>query len=192
MAQFNIRQYNEMLDSNSIKVIYSGPIWSSGIDGIAEMLLKRLEFDDISLNASQAVFSIFVEQMNNIMMYSADKERKTSSEGDSLEVSKGIFILGIKDAKYFIQCGNVVTEYSAQILKTRIDHLNTLDKKGLRQYYKQQLHAENDNPESKGAGIGLIEIARRASAPIEYKLEPYSEGLHYFTMYITVQQGGNE
>jgi len=192
MAQLNIRQYNEMLDSKSIKVIYSGPVWSSGIDGVAEMLLKRLEFDDTPLNASQSVFSIFVEQMNNIMMYSADKEHKISSQGDSSEVSKGIFILGIRDANYFIQCGNVVTEYSAKILKARIDYLNTLDKKGLRQFYKQQIHAENDNPESKGAGIGLIEIARRASAPIEYELEPYSNDLQYFTMYITVQQGGNE
>lgn len=190
--KFNIRQYNEMLDSNSIKVIYSGPVWASGIDGIAEMLLKRLEFDDISLNALQSVFSIFVEQMNNIMMYSADKEHKTGSQSNSLEISKGIFILGVQDAEYFIQCGNVVTEYSAGILKKRIDYLNTLDKKELRQYYRQQMRAENDNPESKGAGIGLIEIARRASAPIEYELEPYSDSLQYFTMYITVQQGGKE
>ena len=190
--KFNIRQYGKMLDSNHIKVIYSGPVWASGIDGMAEMLLKRLEFDDIPLNASQSVFSIFVEQMNNMMMYSADKEHRTNSESNPLEISKGIFILGVQDTEYFIQCGNVVTNYSAEILKTRIDYLNTLDKKGLRQYYKQQMHAENSNLESKGAGVGLIEIARRASAPIDYEFEPYGDGLQYFTIYITVQQGGKQ
>jgi hypothetical protein len=190
--KFNIRQYGKMLDSNHIKVIYSGPVWANGIDGMAEMLLKRLEFDDIPLNASQSVFSIFVEQMNNMMMYSADKEHRTNSEGNPLEISKGIFILGVQDTEYFIQCGNVVTNYSAEILKTRIDYLNTLDKKGLRQYYKQQMHAENSNLESKGAGVGLIEIARRASAPIDYEFEPYSDGLQYFTIYNTVQQGGKQ
>jgi len=190
--KFNIRQYGKMLDSNHIKVIYSGPVWASGIDGMAEMLLKRLEFDDIPLNASQSVFSIFVEQMNNMMMYSADKEHRTNSEGNPLEISKGIFILGVQDTEYFIQCGNVVTNYSAEILKTRIDYLNTLDKKGLRQYYKQQMHAENTNLESKGAGVGLIEIARRASAPIDYEFEPYGDGLQYFTIYITVKQGGKQ
>jgi hypothetical protein len=181
-----------MLDNYHVKVIYSGPLWASGIDGMAEMLLKRLEFDDIPLNAFQSVFSIFVEQMNNMMMYSADKERRTNSEGNPLEISKGIFILGVQDTEYFIQCGNVVTNYSAEILKTRIDYLNTLDKKGLRQYYKQQMHAENSNLESKGAGVGLIEIARRASAPIDYEFEPYGNGLQYFTIYITVQQGGKQ
>ena len=189
---FNIRQYGKMLEDNKISVIYSGPICSNGIDGIAEMLLKRLEFDELPLNASQAVFSIFVEQMNNMLMYSAEKEFKNYCENSREELSKGIFILGIHDTAYFIQTGNVVSNNSAEILKTRIDYLNTLDKKELRQYYKRQLNTENDNLESRGAGIGLIEIARRASGPIRYTLEPHENDLQYFTMYITVQQGGKE
>jgi hypothetical protein len=52
--------------------------------------------------------------------------------------------------------------------------------------------SDNDNPESKGAGIGLIEIARRAYGPIEYDFKPYGEGRQYFTMYATVRQGGKE
>jgi len=71
-------------------------------------------------------------------------------------------------------------------LKERIDFLNTLDKKELRQFYKEQMKAENDNPESKGAGLGLTEIARRATSKIEYEFIPYGEGLSYFTMYVTV------
>lgn len=190
--KLNILEYGKMLESYNISVIYSGPIWANGIDGIAEMLLRRLELDNTSLNTSQFVFSIFVEQMNNILMYSAEKELKSLTEGEQHDVSKGIFILGVQDKNYFIQCGNVVTDSSAEILKTRIDYLNTLDKKELRKYYKQRMSEENSNPESKGAGIGLIEIARRASGLIEYDLEPYGEGLQYFTMYVSIHQGGKE
>ena len=187
----NIRQYGKMLEDNQISVIYSGPICANGIDGMAEMLLKRLEFDDIPLNSSQSIFSIFVELMNNMLMYS-EKEFKNHSEEERKEMSKGIFILGAHDGMYFIQTGNVITNTNAEILKTRIDYLNTLDKKELRNYYKQQLSAKNDNPESRGAGIGLIEIARRATDSIKYELESYGDGLYYFTMYITVTQGGKE
>ena len=190
--KFNIREYSKMLADNNIHVIYSGPLWASGIDGIAEMLLKRLEFDDLSFNASQSVFSIFVEQINNMMMYSAEKDLKNDSEGNQLEISKGNFILGIQDTTYFVQSGNLVTDNNAKILKSRIDHLNALDKKELRQYHKQLLYAEDDNPQSKGAGIGLIEIARRASDTITYEFEPHSDGLQYFTMYITIRQGGKK
>ncbi|MDR3000086.1 MAG: SiaB family protein kinase [Fibromonadaceae bacterium] len=187
---FNIRQYKKMLEENHVEVIYSGPIWASSIDGIAELLLKRLEYEEIPLSASQSVFSVFVEQMSNIMMYSAEKEKLISSSGALMEASKGIYILGIQGSTYFIQTGNVVTESSAEILKERIERLNSMDKKELRQYYKQQMLADNDNPESKGAGIGLIEIARRASVPISYEFDSLGNGLLYFTMNVIIKQGG--
>jgi hypothetical protein len=190
--KFDARRYEKMLEDNHIQVIYSGHIWASGVNSLAEMLLNRLVFDDMPFSTSQSIFSIFIEQINNMMMYSADKERKTDSSGNQLEISRGIIILGVQDMTYFIQCGNMVSDKNAEILKARIDYLNTLDKKELRQFYKQQLNAENDNPESKGAGIGLIEIARRASGPIVYEFEPLSDGLQYFSMYITVKQGEKE
>jgi hypothetical protein len=181
-----------MLSDNNIHVVYSGPIWASGVDGMAEMLTKRLEFDDLPLSASQSVFSIFVEQVNNMMMYSAEKETKNDSEGHLQEISKGTIILGTQDNTYFVQSGNVVSNNNARILKSRIDYLNTLNKKELRQYHKERIKSENDNPESKGAGIGLIEIARRSSFPIEYEFEAYNDELQYFSMYITITQGGKE
>ncbi|MCL2284658.1 MAG: SiaB family protein kinase [Fibromonadales bacterium] len=188
----NILQYSKMLQKNNIEVIYSGPILASSIDSMAEMLLKRLEKEDIPLNASQSVFSVFVEQMNNMFMYSAEKIYQANSDGVLEKASRGIYILGVQDGEYFIQTGNAVTANSAAILKTRIDHLNTLDKKELRKYYKQRMMADNDNPESRGAGIGLIEIARRASSPIEYDFEPLENDLQYFTMHVTIKQRGKE
>jgi len=185
-----LREYKKMMDDHQIQIIYDGPIWASGIDGWAEVLLKRLEYEEPATNVSQSVFSVFVEQMNNMLMYSAEKDVQTRADGKQTETSKGIFILGVHNSQYFIQTGNTVTAASADILKTRIDFLNTLDKKGLRQYYRQQINEENKNPESRGAGIGLTEIARRASAPIKYEFEPIDDRLRFFTMYVTIGHGG--
>jgi len=188
--KLDIEEYNEMLDRNNIRVIYSGPIWSDGIDGMAEMMRKRLEFDDVPYNASKSVFSIFVEQINNMMMYAANKEINAGGESVKKEIAKGVFVLGFQGDTYFVQTGNLVSNQNAEILKERIDYLNTLDKKQLRQYHKERLNSENDNPESKGAGIGLIEVARRSSSPIEYSFKSRGENLQYFTMYLTIAQGG--
>jgi hypothetical protein len=172
--KFNIRKYSKELEDNNIHLIYNGPIWADGIDGISEMLLKRLELDDMPLSASQSVFSIFVEQANNMLMYSVDK--------------KGIFIVGLQDRMYFIQSGSVASDSGAEILKSRIDYLNSLNKNELREYYKQQMQASTENTHSKGAGLGLMEIARRAAGPIEYSFERHSDGLQYFSSYVTVKQ----
>lgn len=177
--KINLRRYSELMNADNITVMYNGPIWAGGIDGMVEMLLKRLEYEELPMSASQSILSVFVEQMNNMLMYSAEKES---------EISKGIFILGVKDAAYFIQTGNAVTKSNAAILQKRIDHLNTLDKKQLRQFFKERVKSDNENPESKGAGLGLIEISRRASKPLEYEFEPLGDELLYFTMYITIKQ----
>jgi hypothetical protein len=184
--RLNILEYSKLLAEHNVSIIYSGPLWAEGIDGMAEFLQKRLDMDDMSLNVSQAVFSVFVEQMNNMLMYSAEKEKRERSETGAVETSTGVFVLGSYDKSYYVQTGNVIKNSSIELLKERIDFLNTLDKKELRQFYKEQMKAENDNPESKGAGLGLTEIARRATSKIEYEFTPYGEGLSYFTMYVTV------
>jgi len=184
--RLNILEYGRLLTEHNISMIYNGPLWSEGIDGMAEFLQKRLDMDDMPLSASQAVFSVFVEQMNNMLMYSAEKEKHEHPETGAKETSSGVFVLGSHDKSYYVQTGNVIKNSSVGLLKERIDYLNTLDKKELRQYYKEQMKAENDNPESRGAGLGLTEIARRATSKIEYEFIPYGEGLSYFTMYVTV------
>ena len=183
---FNVPEYVKILSKHNIAVIYSGPVWSGGIDGMSEMLQRRLDIDNLTLDISHSVFSVFVEQMNNMLMYSADKEILTAKDGAKAEVSKGIFVLGVKEKTYFVYTGNVLTNHSAEILKERIEHLNTLDKKELRKYYKERLKSENDNPESKGAGLGLIEIARRATSKIAYNLTEHDDGRQYFTIYVEI------
>jgi hypothetical protein len=184
--RLNILEYSRMLADNNISIIYSGPLWAEGIDGMAEFLQRRLDMDDMPLNVSQSVFSVFVEQMNNMLMYSAEKGKQEHSGIGIMEASRGVFVLGSHDKSYYIQTGNVVKNSNVEILKSRIDLLNTLDKKELRNLYKEQLRSDNDNPESRGAGLGLTEIARRASSKIEYEFVPYSDGLSYFTMYVTI------
>jgi len=182
----DMTEYNGMIKKLNIIMIYSGPVWQDGIKDIADLFQTRLDIDDISGSAAKSIFSVFVEQVTNVLMYSAEKKRFPQPGKDPIDISTGTLILGCKGQTYFIQTENAVKNESAELIKSRIDYLNTLDKKELRQYYKERLGADNDNPESQGAGLGLIEIARRATAPIEYKFEPISESISCFTMYVEI------
>lgn len=179
-------EYYTMVKEKGLSIIYSGPIWADGVEGLGNTLRKRLEFDALPLSSSQAVFSVFVEQMNNMLMYSTDKDSHQSRDGGEFDVSSGVFVLGSRDRQYFLQSGNMMETKDAPLMKERIDHLNTLDKNGLRQYYKEQIKTDNPNHGSKGAGLGLIEIARRASSKIEYRFQPLAEGKTFFSMFVTI------
>jgi len=178
----NMLEYYNMTKKFDVDLIYSGALWADGIEGLGTTLRKHMEFEHLSLSASHSVFSVFVEQMNNMLMYAVEREEV---EGHP-NVPKGVFVLASKDKVYYAQSGNVMRAESAELVRNRIDHLNTMDKPTLRKYYKEQIRNEDTNPESKGAGIGLIEIAKRASAPIEYIFTPYNEGLVFFAMSVTI------
>ena len=192
--------WHKMMNDKKITLIYSGPLWSEGIGGLAGTLKWRFEIDQLPLHTSQEVFSVFVEQMNNMLMYSSEKtlfktknDKETSLNEVSEEITeapKGTFILGKDNNKYFIQTGNVMKNESIELIKNRINYLNTLDKNELRKFYKEQTRLYNNNPESKGAGLGFIEIARRISSKIEYSFTPYDEGHSFFSFYVTI--GGEE
>lgn len=183
---FDMLEYYNMLKRNNVNIIYSGPIWADGVEGIGGTLRKRLELDDLPLSASQSVFSVFVEQMNNMLLYSSEKQTFHMPDKKPFGVSSGVFILGAQDKKYFLQSGNVMKDDGVSTIRDRIDYLNTLDKAQMRKFYKEQIKQENKNPESKGAGLGLIEIARRASSKIEYSFTPLGDGLTFFAMYVEI------
>ena len=178
--------WHRMLHDKRITLIYSGPLWSEGIGGIAGTLKKRLEFDALPMETSQEVFSVFVEQMNNMLMYSAEKVQFETTDKKQAESPKGTFILGKEGKTYFVQTGNVMKNASVESVKNKIDYLNTLNKEELRKYYKKQMKLPSGNLESKGAGLGFIEIARRTSSKIKYSFVPYDEGLTFFSLYVTI------
>lgn len=183
----DILGYYNLVKDNNISMIYNGPIWAEVVEEIGMTLKKRLEIDDLSLVQSQSVFSVFVEQMYNVLHYSAEKERFLNEElGKEFDVATGIFVLGSQDKRYYMQCGNKIRTDQVALIKERIDLLNTMDKVELRKYYKERLKADDDNPDSKGAGIGLIEIARRASSKMEYSFAPLADGYSFFTLCVYV------
>jgi hypothetical protein len=182
----NMREQTNSYKDMNINISYSGPMWEDGIIGLSEMVRTSLSGDDLPLKASKAIFSVFVEQVTNMLMYSEEKDANAKKSNE--KVAMGMMVLGNKGKTYFIQTGNAIKSGNAHVIAERIDYLNTLDKKGLRQYHREKLRTKNDNPDSKGAGLGLIEIARRASAPIKYSFEKLDEKFSYFSMYVEISQ----
>jgi len=182
----DFKSYNKIFADPEIILVYNGPLWSGGIYSMAEMFRQYLDLDGQPSKASLAVFAVFIEQLNNMMMHSAERVHISHPDGESSESPKGSFIVGISGDSYHIQAGNAVTLKDSETLKARIDHLNSLSKKEILDDYKERLRAESDQTDSKGAGIGLTEIAWRASSKLEYDFATREDGSLYFNIYVTV------
>lgn len=87
---------------------------------------------------------------------------------------------------YVVSAGNVVEDADGQRLLERVSQLASLDKAELKSLYKEQLRRPRDEQQSSGAGLGLIEIARKTTAPLECSLDPLEAGRAFFTLRATI------
>lgn len=174
--------YQEAKGKNVI-FYYCGPIAHASIEGVAQTLRKNLEYEEVCNLTAQSVFSVFIEQMQNILNYSA--ERVTASEAMENELRVGVVVIGYEQKGYFILCGNKIYNSDVQGLKDRLELIRNMNKEELKALYKERRRMEPE-PESKGAGLGLIEMARKGTEPIEYSFLPIDDNFSFFTIRVVV------
>jgi len=177
---------DKMFAKNHTILVYGGPLWANGVYNMAAVLKQYLDMRDQSSNEAHSVFAVFVEQLNNMLMHSEEKEMVSQPDGSTLELPKGSFILGIHNGSYFIQTANAVAKDNAPALKDRIDYLNGLEKEALMNNYKERVKSKKSSSETKGAGLGLLEVAWRCTSKIAYEFTPGEDNMLNFTMRVTI------
>jgi hypothetical protein len=172
------------LKSRNIMLYYCGPIAHASIEGVAHTLRKNLEYEATCDLTAQAVFSVFIEEMQNILNYSAESLDREGLDENELRV--GVVVIGHKGNGYFILCGNKMYSKDVVALRQKIEGVCHLSKAELKALYKARRRMDGE-PGSKGAGLGLIEMARRASAPLEYSFLPIDDTFSFYTIEVFVQ-----
>lgn len=174
--------YNNM-DAARILFAFKGTISQAMLTQLSVVLKQQAQEEP----QIQVLFGIFVELTQNVRHYSA--EQSWDAEGKPFGV--GVITVSEEGSIYSISSGNAVTPETASRLVRNCEELNQLDKAELNKRYKQQLL--NDPPEgSKGAGVGLIEIARRSDYPLECVVRDYKSDLQFFILNARVNKTSAE
>ena len=172
--------FRNMLHDRGMIFCYSGYVTEPVLSGIGEALKKKLQLEEADTNTMRNVFAIFVEQMQNIVRYSAEREGP-EVEDDHTEIRYGVLAIGMEGDKFFVTCSNKVHIRDVERLNTRLGELQGMDKKSLRKMYKEKLRAPTEVT-SKGAGLGFIEIARRSSEIIDFDFMSLDEKFAFFCL----------
>jgi hypothetical protein len=157
--------FRAVMRARGIMFAYSGYVTEAVLSGLGDALKQKLAIQDADTKTIRSVFAIFVEQMQNIIRYSAEKV--PPGEEARLKLRYGVLTIAQNEDAYIVHAGNLVDRGDVERMRRRLSALQAMDKAGLRAAYKEQLKAGPDE-HSSGAGIGFIEIARRASKPIAF------------------------
>lgn len=176
--------YQEAKGKNII-FYYCGPVAHASIEGVAQTLRKNLEYEEAGNLTAQSVFSVFIEQMQNILNYSAERIPNLEAEAADNELRVGVVVIGHEKNGYFILCGNKVCNDDIPDLTAKLELIRGMKKDELKAYYKE-CRRMDPAPKSKGAGLGLIEMARKGTQPIEYSFLPIDGNYSFFTIEVVV------
>lgn len=177
------RAFKRMLDERGIIFSFSGYLSEGILYSLGDTLRQKMTLDDTDITTIKKVFSVFIEQAQNIIRYSAEKV--LGNVGKSIELSSGMVTIGTEQGRFFIVCANTILEEDVPRLKQRLELLQKMDKDEIKAYYKEQLREAPDE-NSRGATIGLIEIARRASEPIQFDFERIDAEKFFFCLKVSI------
>jgi len=182
--------FRRELDKRGIVFSYSGYLNEDILTGIGNALRTKLEIDQTDQKISRGVFSAFVEQVQNVIRYSAETAVHSDIDGhpentvDPIKSSIlpfGLLAIGEhSNGQHFVTCCNMIHSSDTARLKEQLESIRGLDRKELGSLMRDQLR--NGPPEgSKGAGVGFISIAREANGNWNYDIvENAEENLDFF------------
>lgn len=171
------------LNHNNVILSFAG-IFSQGIiQELGEALKSGLQNESIFSKNSYNIFSVFIEQTQNIANYIRRKCK--SNEQNSDFICSGIVLIGKKEDKIFVCSSNLIQNSDLDALKENIEFLKGKNKDELKKIYKEKIRMHRDE-NSEGAGLGLIDMARRSSEPLEYFFMKKDENYHYFSLNVII------
>jgi len=173
----NLNQLRTILQEEKIIFSFSGTVTQSLVVGIAKSMKHELEKRGEENSIIDSIFSIVVEQLQNIMSYSQEKESQDS---------KGILLLGFSEEKnkYFSITSNQIKEDDKKKIITKIELLNAMSAKEKRKYLRDLLKS-GEFSHAKGAGVGFVEISKRASENLLINFNEFDNS-EYFELKVYV------
>ncbi len=180
----NVYNYQENLKKDGVYFSVTGPFSHILMEGIADILKKKMALENIKMSTMMNVYSVVVEQVQNIIRYSAEVIPGEIMGEKNPEIRLGTLVVGYEDEHYFVVSGNQIRNSDAKRLRERLTALRNMTKDELKQHYKEQRRKDRE-PTSQGAGLGFIEIARKAER-LEFDFHPINETVSFFSLRIIV------
>ena len=178
MLVSDLYELRERFDDEKILLCFNGPISRSLIEVIGNALRNYLKSEQASPASAIDVFAVYIELTQNIRHYALKSEL---AGADMATV-----VVSFRDGHYHISAGNLVRQQDGESVQSAVNALAGLDKIELKKRYKEQLRKPRDEQATTGAGLGLIDMARKATAPVQASLKPLANETGYLSLSVQI------
>ncbi|MBO4603602.1 MAG: SiaB family protein kinase [Salinivirgaceae bacterium] len=181
----SVLSLHDEMASNGFSLVYEGEFSHEVMKMFTSMAERDMDKSNEDKSVKRKVFHVMVECLQNMTKHSDDVDRNDG-------VGNGLFIVGKKDGYWSVITANKILTEKIEGLKASIDNINGLNKEDLNALYKKQIR-EGSLSEKGGAGLGLIDIARKTGRQLEYQFLPLEDKTnHFFLLKVRIDSKPDE
>lgn len=178
----NIHDFYNKMEKGNIMLSFKGEVTSDLLTSILQIMESKMETLEEPPKIKKKVYNILVECLQNLYHHLDDDDFKTK-----INEKSALFMIRKLEGEYSIMTGNFIATENVEMMKSRLDTINNMDKDELKVYYKEVLN--NGEMSAKGGGgLGMIDIARKSGKKLEYKFNQIDDSYSFFSLNIKVAQ----
>lgn len=166
---------------NEILLSYEGELNFDLIQDFIDDVEGKMAEKNIRLQSIKRIYNVIVEIFQNLVN-NIDFE-----EGLKADFNYNVATLKvwIEEDKCYIATGNYILNSNVEKLNAWMSRLNDLDKKELRELWSEIVSNGQFNSYG-GAGLGFIEIKRRANSELDFSFKNVDSNFSYFNFEIFI------
>ncbi len=174
----SVYQLFKAVQKDNITYIYHGYFDRHITESILSLAEANIVKKKEKSSVKKRVYHIMVESLQNIT-------RHQSVRRNEQDENSGVFFVQYKEQRYFVTTGNLIKNALIPELKAKIDKVNSYTKEELKEYYRNVL-IYGELSEKGGAGLGLIDMARKSGNKLLYNFKKVDDEFSYFYMHSAI------
>ncbi len=177
----NVYEYFKKMQDDKVILYFKGEITNNLLTSILQLLDDRLERKNEDLKVRKKVFSVLLECLQNIYNY---QQYQPIPEEEAYYHAATLMIRRTGDA-YYIITGNYMFRERVPKLEAKIHKVNAMTPEELKEFYKEIISLQQ-HTETGGAGLGLIDMARKSGEKVAYHFDNITEKYCFYSLQVKV------
>jgi hypothetical protein len=173
------RLYREM-ERDHVLLSFKGSISPDLLSAVYQVMETKLNELGEDPKKKKKVYHVLVELLQNIYHHMDEMQEAESGHRDAM-----FMISRSEDGIYYIYTGNFILREKRDLMSERIEKINAMSPEELRAHHVGRLET-TELSEKGGAGLGIIDIARKSGNRLIYSFHDVSDKYSFFTLLVNV------
>ncbi|MFH1321462.1 MAG: SiaB family protein kinase [Bacteroidota bacterium] len=173
--------HHKMLDKK-ILMAYKGAFSIEIVNALLSNAKRQMKNLDIDFTVRKKIYNVMVECLENINRYAGEN---LFEEKDQLSSHIPLFLMGKSEGCFYVTVGNLIYNKDVDLLKQKLDDINKLDRKGLKEKYRDTI-LKAKVTEKTGPGLGIIDMALKSDNKLDYYFKTVKDDISFFVLEIKV------